>query len=67
MRLATRLVEVIMEPSDAAAGQFEEIMLSAEVDGWPLLSRLALQPADRDLAGHGCGTVAQLGRCRAVR
>jgi DNA-binding SARP family transcriptional activator len=30
-----------MEPSDAAAGQFEEIMLSAEVDGWPLLSRLA--------------------------
>ena len=41
VRLATRLVEVIMEPSDAAAGQFEEIMLSAEVDGWPLLSRLA--------------------------
>ena len=41
MRLATRLVDVIMEPSDAAAGQFEEIMLSAEVDGWPLLSRLA--------------------------
>ena len=41
VRLATRLVDVIMEPSDAAAGQFEEIMLSAEVDGWPLLSRLA--------------------------
>jgi len=41
VRLATRLVEVITEPSDAAAGQFEEIMLSAEVDGWPLLSRLA--------------------------
>jgi ATP/maltotriose-dependent transcriptional regulator MalT len=41
VRLAARLIDVIMEPAEAAAGQFEEIMLSADVDGWPLLSRLA--------------------------
>jgi ATP/maltotriose-dependent transcriptional regulator MalT len=41
VRLATRLVDVIMEPAQVAAGQFEELMLSADVDGWPLLSRLA--------------------------
>jgi ATP/maltotriose-dependent transcriptional regulator MalT len=41
VRLTARLVDVIMEPAEAAAGQFEEIMLNADVDGWPLLSRLA--------------------------
>ena len=40
-QLATRLVDVIMEPAQVTAGQFEELMLSADVDGWPLLSRLA--------------------------
>jgi ATP/maltotriose-dependent transcriptional regulator MalT len=41
VRLAARLADVLTEPAELVAGQFEEIMLSAELDGWPLLSRLA--------------------------
>ncbi len=41
IRLAARLADVLTEPAELVASQFEEIMLSADVDGWPLLSRLA--------------------------
>jgi DNA-binding SARP family transcriptional activator len=41
VRLVARLADVLTEGAELIAGQFEEIMLSAEVDGWPLLSRLA--------------------------
>jgi ATP/maltotriose-dependent transcriptional regulator MalT/DNA-binding SARP family transcriptional activator len=41
IRLVTRLADVLTERAEVVAGQFEEIMLSADVDGWPLISRLA--------------------------
>ena len=41
VRLAARLADVLTEPAELVAGQFEEIMLSADFDGWPLLSRIA--------------------------
>jgi DNA-binding SARP family transcriptional activator len=41
VRLVARLADVLTERAELVAGQFEEIMLCADVDGWPLLSRLA--------------------------
>lgn len=41
VRLVARLADVLTERAEVVAGEFEEIMLSADVDGWPLLSRLA--------------------------
>ena len=41
VRLAARVIDLIIEPEAVAAGQIEEIMLSADVDGWPWLARLA--------------------------
>ena len=42
VRLVARLVgRADRSRTEVVAGQFEEIMLSAEVEGWPLLSRLA--------------------------
>jgi DNA-binding SARP family transcriptional activator len=40
-RLAGQLVELLDHPAAHAAGRFEEIVLSADVDGWPWLARLA--------------------------
>ena len=40
-RLAGQIVELLAHPDGHAAGRFEEIVLSADVDGWPWLSRLA--------------------------
>ena len=40
-RLAARIIDLIIQPDEAAAGQVEEIMLSADVHGWPWLSRVA--------------------------
>lgn len=41
LRLASHLVEMLIAPDRAGAGQFEEIVLNADVDGWPWLSRIA--------------------------
>jgi DNA-binding SARP family transcriptional activator len=41
VRLVARLADVLTERAELVAGQFEEIMLCADIDGWPLLSRLA--------------------------
>jgi DNA-binding SARP family transcriptional activator/energy-coupling factor transporter ATP-binding protein EcfA2 len=41
VRLVSRLNELLIRPADATPGQVEEIMLSADVEGWPWLSRLA--------------------------
>ena len=40
-RLAARLIDLMIEPDEVVAGQVEEIMLSADVQGWPWLSRVA--------------------------
>ena len=40
-RLAARLIDLMTEPDEVVAGQVEEIMLSADVQGWPWLSRVA--------------------------
>ncbi len=40
-RLAARLIDLMIEPDEVVAGQVEEIMLSADVQGWPWLSRIA--------------------------
>ena len=40
-RLAARLIDLLIEPDEVVAGQVEEIMLSADVQGWPWLSRVA--------------------------
>jgi DNA-binding SARP family transcriptional activator/energy-coupling factor transporter ATP-binding protein EcfA2 len=41
VRLVSRLVELLIRPADVTSGQIEEIMLGADVEGWPWLSRLA--------------------------
>jgi DNA-binding SARP family transcriptional activator/energy-coupling factor transporter ATP-binding protein EcfA2 len=41
VRLVSRLIELIIRPADVTPGQVEEIMLGADVEGWPWLSRLA--------------------------
>jgi DNA-binding SARP family transcriptional activator/energy-coupling factor transporter ATP-binding protein EcfA2 len=41
VRLVSRLIELLMRPADVTPGQVEEIMLGADVEGWPWLSRLA--------------------------
>ena len=41
LRLVSRLVDLLIQPQDVSAGQVEEIMLSADFEGWPWLSRLA--------------------------
>lgn len=41
LRLAAQLVEVLIAPDRAGAGQLEEIVLDADVDGWPWISRIA--------------------------
>ncbi|WP_375425712.1 BTAD domain-containing putative transcriptional regulator [uncultured Friedmanniella sp.] len=41
LRLAGHLVEMLIAPDLTGAGSFEEIVLSADVDGWPWLSRIA--------------------------
>jgi ATP/maltotriose-dependent transcriptional regulator MalT/DNA-binding SARP family transcriptional activator len=41
VRLVSRLVDLVIEPDEVVAGDIEEIMLSADVEGWPWLSRLA--------------------------
>lgn len=41
LRLATELTELLGQPDAVAAGRLEEIVLDADVDGWPWLSRLA--------------------------
>ena len=40
-RLAARLIDLMIEPDEVVAGRVEEIMLSADVHGWPWLSRVA--------------------------
>ena len=40
-RLTARLIDLMIEPDEVVAGQVEEIMLSADVQGWPWLSRIA--------------------------
>ena len=41
VRLATRLADLTTGPAEQAAGQLEEIVLSADVDGLPWMSRMA--------------------------
>jgi DNA-binding SARP family transcriptional activator/energy-coupling factor transporter ATP-binding protein EcfA2 len=41
LRLVSRLIGLLIQPNEVSAGQVEEIMLSADVEGWPWLSRLA--------------------------
>ncbi len=41
VRLTARIVDLLIEPDEVAAGQLEEVMLSADVAGWPWLSRIA--------------------------
>ena len=41
VRLITRIVDLLNEPGDIVAGQVEEIVLTADVHGWPWLSRIA--------------------------
>jgi DNA-binding SARP family transcriptional activator/energy-coupling factor transporter ATP-binding protein EcfA2 len=40
-RLAARIVDLLIEPDEVAVGQVEEIVLTADVQGWPWLSRFA--------------------------
>jgi DNA-binding SARP family transcriptional activator len=41
VRLTTRLADLTTGPAEQAAGQLEEIVLSADVDGLPWMSRMA--------------------------
>jgi DNA-binding SARP family transcriptional activator/energy-coupling factor transporter ATP-binding protein EcfA2 len=41
VRLVSRLVDLVIEPEAVVAGHIEEIILSADLEGWPWLSRLA--------------------------
>ncbi len=41
VRLARRWIDLLRGPDESAAGQVEEIILDAEVSGWPWLSRIA--------------------------
>ena len=41
LRLTARIVDLLNEPGEIVAGQVEEIVLSADVHGWPWLSRIA--------------------------
>ncbi len=41
IRLASLVVDVLRRPGEAVASQVEEVMLGAEVEGWPWLARLA--------------------------
>jgi DNA-binding SARP family transcriptional activator/Ni2+-binding GTPase involved in maturation of urease and hydrogenase len=41
VHLASRLVDLVLEPEEVPVGDIEEIMLSADLEGWPWLSRLA--------------------------
>jgi DNA-binding SARP family transcriptional activator len=41
VRLTARIVDLLGEPGEIVAGQVEEIVLTADVHGWPWLSRIA--------------------------
>jgi ATP/maltotriose-dependent transcriptional regulator MalT/DNA-binding SARP family transcriptional activator len=41
MRLITRIVDLLDGPGEIVAGQVEDIVLTADVHGWPWLSRIA--------------------------